>query len=285
MTAMQRDPGKARMPRQVKPAPATRQGRPPARVAMLALVAIAACSCGNGAPDASSSPTAAPKFKVTSTIDGRATLPHRIYWQALPGVPSSDISEVDFLIDGKLRWVERNPPYFYGSDSNYLVTSFLAPGEHQFTVRAVRSDGRTATDTVRATVGPAPAPPAALAGTWRRFQGGTSPGAPPPGNWRLVISSVGWQIYDTAGTGDLLDVAYVKPGLLEIRTGMFTEPDSQNPVLDGNGWCNGDPGPTIRLRYAVHGKSLTFAPIGARGCGGTDYVTGRDWRGNWNRVG
>ena len=29
----------------------------------------------------------------------------------------------------------------------------------------------------------------------------------------------------------------------------------------------------------------TFAPIGARGCGGTDYVTGRDWRGNWTRVG
>jgi hypothetical protein len=257
----------------------------PARIAMLAVIALAACSCGGGAPGASSSQTASPKFKVTSSIDGRATLPHRIHWQAFPDVPSSDISEVDFLIDGKLRWVEHDPPYFYGSDSNYLVTSFLAPGEHQFTVRAVKTDSKTATDTVRATVSLAPAPPAALAGTWRRFQGGTSPGAPPPGYWRLVISRVGWQFYDTAGTGNLLDVAYLQPGLLEIRTGMFTEPDSQNPELDGNGWCDDNPGPTIRLRYTTHGKSLMFTPIGPRGCGGTDYVTGSDWRGSWTRVG
>ena len=43
----------------------------------------------------------------------------------------------------------------------------------------------------------------------------------------------------------LLDVAYLSPGLLEIWQGMFTSPDSQ---LEGNGWCNNDPGPTIRLR-------------------------------------
>jgi hypothetical protein len=27
-------------------------------------------------------------------------------------VPAVDVSEVDFLIDGKLGWVEHNTPYF-----------------------------------------------------------------------------------------------------------------------------------------------------------------------------
>jgi len=261
------------------------------RGAGLALIlTVAACSQGPATPAHTASPAASPaKPKVTSTLDGLTALPHRIHWQAFPGGPSSDVSEVDYLIDGKLRWIEHSAPYFYGSDGNYLVTSFLAPGAHTFTTRAIWANGRTATDTVRATISPAAAPPAALAGTWKKSQGQMGPPAscspgpcPPPGDWRLVISSVGWQIYDTSGGGNLLDVAYLSPGLLEIRQGMFTSPDSQ---LDGNGWCNNDPGPTIRLRYAVQGNSLTFTPIGALGCGGTDYVTGSHWRGSWTLVG
>jgi hypothetical protein len=53
---------------------------------------------------------------VTSTLDGHAALPHRIHWQAFPSVPAADVSEVDFLIDGKLGWVEHHTPYFYGDD-------------------------------------------------------------------------------------------------------------------------------------------------------------------------
>ena len=75
------------------------------------------------------------------------------------------MSEVDFLIDGKLGWVEHVTPYFYGSDANYLVTSFLTPGKHVFTVRAIDVRGHVATDTVTATAPQAPSPPAALAGT------------------------------------------------------------------------------------------------------------------------
>lgn len=57
---------------------------------------------------------------MTSTLDGHATLPHRIHWQAFPSAPSLNISEVDFLIDGHQLWVEHNTPYFYGDDGNYL---------------------------------------------------------------------------------------------------------------------------------------------------------------------
>jgi hypothetical protein len=243
----------------------------------------AACSQGSASAVRTASPAASTaKLTVTSTLDGLTALPHRIHWQAFPSGSPSDVSEVDYLIDGKLRWVEHSAPYFYGSDGNYLVTSFLTPVTHTFTVRSIWTGGRTATNTVRAQVSPAPAPPAVLVGTWRRFQDQMGPGSPPPGNWRLVINSVGWAIDDTSGGGSLLDVAYVSPGLLEIRQGMFTAPDSQ---LDGNAWCNNEPGPTVRLHYAVQGNTLTFTPIGTRGCGGGDYVTGSGWRGKWTRSG
>ena len=262
-------------------------------VAVLAMLA-AACSSSAGSPapaaaSRSSSQPSAP-LSVTSTLDGRSALPHRIRWQAFPGVPATDVSEVDFLIDGKLRWVENNPPYFYGSNygsnlnyqGNYLVTSFLKPGIHRFTVTIVAVGGKTASDMVTATVPVAPAPPAALAGTWRTFQrqGAAGSGSPPTGYWRLVISKVGWQIYDTAGTGDLLDVAYLQPGLLEIRTGMFTEPPAHNPELDGNGWCNDDPGQPVRLRWSVTATGLSMRFAGGHGCPGfTGFMTSA-----WTRV-
>jgi hypothetical protein len=100
-----------------------------------ATLAIAACSPGHATAVGSNSPHAAgARFGVTSTLDGRSTLPHRIHWQAFPK-PSASVTEVDFLIDGKQFWVEHNTPYFYGDDGNYLVTSFLAPGPHAFAVR------------------------------------------------------------------------------------------------------------------------------------------------------
>ena len=37
-------------------------------------------------------------------------------------------------------------------DGNWLVTSFLKPGAHTFTVRVITSGGNTATDTVQASV-------------------------------------------------------------------------------------------------------------------------------------
>jgi len=264
------------------------QGRWPGRRLTVSLAGLAfvltaaACSQGPATAAHTARPAASTaKLRVTSTLDGLTGLPHRIHWQAFPSGPSSDVSQVDYLIDGQLRWIEHSAPYFYGSDGNYLVTSFLTPGTHTFTVRAIWAHGTTATDTARAQVSPAPAPPAALAGTWQRFHSGGDLSSPPSGYWRLIITSVGWQINDTSGGGNLLDIAYLSPGLLEIRQGMFTSPDSQ---LDGNGWCNNDPGPTVRLRYTIQGNTLTFTPISPLGCDGTDYVTGSQWRGTWTRV-
>jgi hypothetical protein len=153
---------------------------------------------------------------VTSSIDGQKVLPQQSRWLAHPNVAPADVTEVDFLIDGKLRWVEHSAPYTYGGDDNganlaYLFTSWLAPGPHTFAARVVASGGRTATDKVNARVVPAPAPPTALAGTWTRVltakdrakadpKYGTD-NVPPAGRWRLVIDRIGiWEL-DPLGTG------------------------------------------------------------------------------------
>jgi hypothetical protein len=91
-------------------------------------------------------------LSVKSSLPGHVTLAHRIRWTATPSVPPDQISEVDFLIDGKQLWIEPNAPYDYGDDGNFLVTSFLSAGPHTFTVKATTAAGKTASTTVTANV-------------------------------------------------------------------------------------------------------------------------------------
>ena len=251
--------------------------------ALLVVMALAACStAGAAAPNGPATASTA-KLTVTSTLDGHTALPHRIHWQAFPSGPSLAVSEVDYLIDGKQVWVEHIAPYFYGDDGNYLVTSFLTPGKHVFTVRAIDVGGHVATDTVTATVPQAPSPPAALAGTWKALQ----PAGGGVGYASLVISSAGWyegQFPVTHSNGNLEDVAYPSPGLVEIRTGMATGHDmvagapSDN---DLNGWCNNAPGAPARYRWTVTGTHLRFTFAGGHPCPGfTGFLTA-----SWTRAG
>jgi hypothetical protein len=266
-------------------------GRLTASIPGLALI-LAAAACSQGAATTTpgaSAPTSPAKLTVTSTLDGLTALPHRIHWQAFPR-PTAGITEVDYLIDGKQLWVEHVIPYFYGDDGNYLVTTFLTPGAHTFTVRAVDASGHVATDKVSATVPTAPSPPAGLAGTWKAFFPQPSAGSctgnngqptpcPPAGDWRLVIRPTGWQVYDTAGSGGLYDVIYPSPGLAEIQTGMATG----HPNTDGNAWCSMGAGdrpagrPPVLVRWTVKGNMLSFTPVGnqAGSCGFTTFLQRR----------
>ena len=74
--------------------------------------------------NAASSPASSPALTVTSTLDGHTSCPSDPL-AGLPSAPAADVSEVNFLIDGRLGWVEHDAPYFYGDDGNWLVTSFL----------------------------------------------------------------------------------------------------------------------------------------------------------------
>lgn len=246
-------------------------------------------------------------FKVTSTLDGRTALPHRLHWLARPSLPPAQIREVDFLIDGKVDQVEHKSPYVYGEDDEgrhlgYLVTSWLTPGLHRFAVRAIATGGRKATDTVVARVSPAPAPPALLAGTWERTISDTksapSPGSAgnptetltPPGRYTITFESRG--IHDvfpcdtspcrfnpnTGAGGEFL--SDWTPGATtfevrgEIKFRIFRDTDRL-----GGSWCYRD-GPDATYTWTVSGDSLTLAPIGHDAC----TVRGFIWAGQWTRV-
>src|SRR5204863_3744481 len=172
---------------------------------------------------------------VRSTLARNAVLPHRIRWLGLPSLPTSQIKEVDFFIDGKLRWKEQRPPYTYANDWNYLVTSWLSPGRHHFRVDAVSTGSQRATVSTDARVAPAPPPPAGLAGRWERvLTKAEVAGAidSPPGKWRLTIDKIGWRFHDPGTHGSLVDVAYVGADVVEARSGIFTGP--AGPGLEGN---------------------------------------------------
>ncbi len=254
----------------------------PAAASCLAGLALMLAACSSSAPPStapSPSPVAtgapsrsAPAISVTSTLDGHTSLPHRIQWVATPD-PIARIFEVDFLIDGKQMWVEHTSPYSYGDDGNYLVTSFLTAGTHTFTVRAIAFGGSTVVDAVTATVPQAPGPPAALAGTWKADEG-------PAGTASLVVDAEGWYMGSypiTHQGGNRVDVAYLAPGLVEVRTGMATGHDVHNGAStddDLNGWCDDAPGSPVRYRWSVRGGLLHFAYVSGDACSGfTEFLT------------
>ena len=141
-----------------------------ATLAALALLASASASA------------AKPKLAITSSLDGKTVLPHRIHWIARLNVSQAQVKQVDFLIDGKLAWIEHMPPYNYSEDENgahlgYLVTSWLTPGRHRFAVRAITFDGRKVTDTVTARVTARPDSPPVSPG---RGSGCSATPRPPP---------------------------------------------------------------------------------------------------------
>jgi hypothetical protein len=232
-----------------------------ARIAFVALLAFAVAA----------SPAAAhgrkQEFKVGSTLVGKTVLPHRIHWLGFPRIAESKVKEVDFLIDGKLRWVEHHAPYTYGYDENYLVTSWLTPGLHNFTTRAIATDGRHGTTSTTARVLAAKPPPSKLAGSWKRSVKGRT--------WRVTVDRIGWRFSGPGGAGDLVDVGYLSSGLVEARGGIHTSPGNDR---EGNNWCS-EPFEPVRYRWTVQGDSLTLTLTGPKQCDGQSSV----WAGRWKR--
>jgi hypothetical protein len=86
---------------------------------------------------------------VTNSIAQGAKIGGNVKWIATPSAP---VTEVDFLIDGVQRWVEKVSPYQYNGDPNgTLDTTTLANGSHTLTAVAIAS-GLRATSSTTVTV-------------------------------------------------------------------------------------------------------------------------------------
>lgn len=258
------------------------------RRVVLVLLALMLSACTSSSPHASSGTALS---KVTSTLDGMTTLPSRIRWVATPS--SAIVKQVDFLIDGKVVWIESNPPYVFGGDDSgtnegYLVTTWLSPGSHRFTVRAIAIGGGSVTKSVNAKVGPAPPPPAALRGTWARtltpadLARAVPEHGPPTGQWELVFDQVGaWEL-DPVGSGRIYQ--YDVHG----QTINVYAPIQEAPISGAGGGisryghhnlgdvdCNAS-GPFGSYQWSVSGNTLTLTPE-QDGCPDREDI----WTGQW----
>jgi hypothetical protein len=245
--------------------------------ALAATMAVAGMFAASAAP-------ARTAVSITSSLDGKRALPLRIHWTAEPSLPPSSIVRVDFLIDGHLGWSEQRAPYFYGDDGNWLVTTFLKPGEHRFTVRVTTTTGKTASDTVTARVRPAPAPPASLTGTWRHtvtaadVAHATSSQPPPSGRWKLKIGRLGWQMTDPQDGGGAFDVAYLPHGRIQMRP-TIEMPPYPNP--SNGGFCaDTDPLATWTATTSPNRNTITLRPAHRDPCGDRIAILA----GRWHRI-
>jgi hypothetical protein len=237
---------------------------------------------------------------VTSTLDGKRVLPHRLHWSASVTPSTTPVEKVEFLVDGDVTWVEEKPPYTFDDDGGYLVTSWIEPGERTFTVRVTSGDGSTAQDVVRARVATPPSPPGALAGTWARTVHDTS-GAPAPGSagnptdtltpagtYRLSFDRVQAQTRfpgrfvqpdsDDTGHGWILDADYDASGRTLVARGGVTKAPFDGTTAEGGWWCT-NAGPEATYDWSVSGDVLTLRPRGRDACG----VRGFIWGGRWHR--
>jgi len=273
----------------------------------LVLVAALAVAVMAAALFAAGGSAAAKTFKATSTLDGEKVLPHRLHWAASTTLAPNRIAQVKFLIDGKVRWIEHDAPYFFGGNGgrhrNYLVTSWLRPGKHKFTVRAIGKNGRSATDTVVARVLPAPIVPAPLAGDWqRKIDTSSAPKSGSPGNPSGTLTPSGvyriafdrkW-IFDTfpcdtspcrwnaktGGGGEFVSDWTPATSTFAVRGPVTFRIFHDATDRLGGFWCYED-GPAAKYTWSVSGNTLTLAPIGGHdACG----IRGFIWTGTWTRV-
>ena len=235
------------------------------------------------------------KFTIRSTLDGKRVLPHRITWIAYPSAPVN-FPGVEFLIDGHPVFDNRLAPFAFGADgrdevtktvrTGYLVTSWLSPGRHEFTVRATSqgANRQTATKTVVAQVRAAPTPPAGLAGAGSalcrprsaRTGAPSTPKPPLPGSTRWSSTGVSSSTVAPAGLPTLQSDYVAGPRTLTVGAPVWTFAAGTE-----GGWC--DPwGPEARYAWSVSGNTLTLAPAGeSDACS----KRGAIFTGEWTRVG
>jgi hypothetical protein len=88
-----------------------------------------------------------PPLSFDVAIDGVTfgrTVAGSVPWSATPSGESAD--HVDFLVDGRLRDIERSPPYAFGG--GFWDTTRETNGRHVLSVHAVAADGKAANSSI-----------------------------------------------------------------------------------------------------------------------------------------
>jgi hypothetical protein len=163
-------------------------------------------------------------LRVLSSITSGAVLSSALIWTAVPvGIAPSHVASLEFLIDGRVRWIERRPPYVFDGDGAELFPWLLGPGPHSLAVRVVSAAGTSASMSADITVAPQPPVPGDLVGSFTRtvtnrdvrrtarLRHKPADQPLPTGVWRLQIAATGVIGYDNprGGAGNEAFVAAV----------------------------------------------------------------------------
>ena len=252
-------------------------------ITLTALPLAAVVLLGCGSEDSSSSKEAGsttastiPQGEITSSIREGAELTDPVRWQAgFRGLSAGDVSEVRFLIDGKVEHVERLEPFEFAGTHNLLLPGTLAPGSHTFAVDARLLDGGRLTAASTAKVSRRAQPiPAAVVGKWTRTvapaevgrtEGFRKPeyGEPlPVGRWTAEIGADGVARYtDPYRRSDSLTVGQVR---FEPSGSLIV--GDEIPNAGGEGYFCPETVDVGTYRWSVSGDKLVVDVVDDREC-------------------
>jgi hypothetical protein len=226
------------------------------------------------------------------TIADGATLKRAIHWQVSARPAANDaIQEVDFLIDGKKKWVENNAPYFFDDDFEVLAPWLLGNGRHELTARVATLDGASAEITAHVSVNVDISRNKLIAGTYRRVvtradqkrvepyrvpSKGAFGNESPTGRWTIHVKANG-EIIGVDPTGDAAN-PFIEPYTLDRSTltlygpAVWRQPNPES----ANDFCQ--PEKASDYTWSLSGSSLTIRNI-QRSCADRDIV----FVGKWTR--
>jgi hypothetical protein len=243
----------------------TRNHRSRLWVAMLATAVVGLFAVMAGARAHARAHEAAADWSVTSSIADGATLASPVQWSAEPvGTPPGGLDRIEFLIDGKLLWVEHNPPFDFNNDGNYLYPYLFARGSHQMVARGVAKSGEqvTATANVHMTQAP-PKIPRALRATWKHrvsqsvIERNSVPGDPPlpAGVYRIKFRANGVSLASPP-PGPATPGNYAFSATARGRLDLGGPVNWLTAQSSADGICHGDQ--TFgRYRWKIHRRVLT----------------------------
>jgi len=192
----------------------------------------------------------------------RAVLSNALQWTATPvGVPDTDVAGVQFIVDARVRWTERHPPYVFNGDGNELFPWALGPGAHRLAVRVLTRGGASGSTAAAITVSATPPVPIALIGTYKRdvtaanvrrtqaFGHEPADEVLPTGVWRLLIERDGVITFEDPDGGGGDEAFTATPD------GTFTLQDPANWLLP----------PTVKAAFAAWSRSAFMTGPSERG--------------------
>ncbi len=264
----------------------------------LTVLALTACGArdsstggdaGPASPSSTSTTSPSPP-EVTMTIADGARLTGARPWEVqVEAGAGQTVEEVAFLVDGRQRWVEQEPPYSFDDDGQLLAPWLLGEGKHTLTAHVVTSAGETADLTAHVVVRTNTARNKQIAGVYHRTvtpadqrrvaayrvaDKGAFGEPSPTGTWTIRILADG-EIRSVDPVGNAAE-PYIEPFTLSGSTlrvygpAVWRQPDPSSPNL----FC--EPEAPSDYRWTMTGSSLTIRNI-QRACADRDIVMVGTW--------